>query len=89
MAWRFRRKGWQHDVRSAEALLTLASSPSIDAKSTRETRSTMGFLKNAMISVGLAQPGPKITAHDRAILEWVTYMMRLGCRWAAAAKGTS
>lgn len=31
----------------------------------------MGLLKNTMISLGLAQPGPKITPQDKAILEYV------------------
>lgn len=31
----------------------------------------MGLLKNTMISMGLAQPGPKITPQDKAILEYV------------------
>lgn len=45
---------------------------SIDVKSlTKDHQTIMGLLKNAMISVGLAQAGPKITAHDRAILEYV------------------
>lgn len=31
----------------------------------------MGLLKNAMVSMGLAQAGPKITPQDKAILECV------------------
>jgi hypothetical protein len=31
----------------------------------------MGLLKNAMVSMGLAQAGPKITPQDKAVLECV------------------
>jgi hypothetical protein len=31
----------------------------------------MGYWQAALVKVGMAQPGPKITAHDRAILEYV------------------
>jgi len=30
----------------------------------------MGIWQNALIKAGISQPGPKITAHDRAVLEW-------------------
>lgn len=30
---------------------------------------TMGYFQAAMVKMGMAQPGPKITAQDRAILE--------------------
>jgi hypothetical protein len=33
--------------------------------------SSMGYWQAALVKVGMAQPGPKITAHDRAILEYV------------------
>lgn len=29
----------------------------------------MGYWQAALVKVGMAQPGPKITSHDRAILE--------------------
>lgn len=31
----------------------------------------MGYFQDALAKVGLAQPGPKITSQDRAILEQV------------------
>lgn len=31
----------------------------------------MGLWQNALVNMGLAQQGPKITAQDRAVLEWV------------------
>jgi charged multivesicular body protein 6 len=34
----------------------------------------MGLLKNTMISLGLTQPGPKITPQDKAILEYVWFL---------------
>ena len=31
----------------------------------------MGVWQAALVRMGMAQPGPKITSQDRAILEWV------------------
>lgn len=35
----------------------------------KSTSSTMGVWQAALVKMGMAQPGPKITAHDRAVLE--------------------
>lgn len=31
----------------------------------------MGYWQAALVKMGVAQPGPKITSHDRAVLECV------------------
>ena len=33
----------------------------------------MGYWQAALVKVGVAQPGPRITSHDRAILEYVSF----------------
>lgn len=68
----FRRKeNWLQQSEEAQGIVDTTSLPYINAHIPKGDKSIMGLLKSAMISVGLAQAGPKITAHDRAILEYV------------------
>ena len=45
-----------------------------------ECSDAMGYFQAALVKAGMAQPGPKITQQDRAILEWaralLTHLLR-------------
>lgn len=45
----------------------IASHPASASQTTSEH--DMGLWQNTLVKLGAAQPGPKITPHDRAVLE--------------------
>lgn len=51
------------------------------------TPAAMGIWQNALVKMGVSQPGPKITAQDRAILECVS--SRAGYKQRRGAMGIS
>jgi len=62
--WRQATRVGGHARRAAVVVIVPAFGPS-----TSDKQRAMGLWSDTLVKVGLAQPGPKITPHDRAVLE--------------------